>query len=138
MEQLRRASQSSVGSALSREYNHYPHPDLQRRDSVQSAQTTSYPYEGPDREQSMSVSPKTIPRPNPNRENSASSHTLSNRASLPPQPDHHSGLGHYPSPSQQNQPVPSQLVTPDMSVAGSRPTSHDEHRPWSCGRLGAR
>lgn len=129
VDHLRRASQSSIGSVLSREYNHYPQPvpePPQRRDSVQSAQRTSYPYEPRDREQSMSVSPKTIPRPNPNRENSASSHTLSHRASLPPQPDHHSSLGHYSSPSHQSRPLPSQLVTPDMSVAGSRPTSHDQ------------
>lgn len=128
VEHLRRASQSSIGSALSREFNQYPHPgadQLQRRDSVQSTQRTSYPYEPRDREQSMSVSPKTIPRPNPQRENSASSHTLSQRASLPPQPEHQNSLNHFPSPGQQTQLLPSQLVTPDMSMAGPRPDVHN-------------
>lgn len=127
---LRRASQSSIGSVLSRDYNQYPHAlaDPSRRDSIQAGQRP-YPHELREREQSLSVSPKTIPRPPPQREHSASSHTMSHgRPSLPPQPEprpvmsHQNSLDRTVEPTMVSQPVPNHSVS---SPPNARQHSND-------------
>lgn len=94
---LRTGSVSSIGSITSKDYNRYSQPaptEHIRRDSIQR----SYPYDIRERSRSESVSPKTIPKPPPQREHSTGSHTLSHgRPSLPLQPDPYVAMSHQSS-----------------------------------------
>ena len=97
---LRQLSRSSIGSAHSNDYSQHPLSisiDPTRRDST----LRSLPYDIRERERSISVSPKTIPRPAPYREHSTSSQTLSQgRQSIPPQRDSYLTMSHSNSVDQ--------------------------------------
>lgn len=119
---LRRASQSSIGSILSnREQPQYPPPppaEHTRRDSVQRP----YIYDVRDRERSISVSPKTIPKPAPHREHDPRRTLSHDRPSIPPHPEPASRpvTNHQNSLDQQLASTPdSQFAPPNTSMYSS-------------------
>lgn len=129
---LRRASQSSMSSVLSnRDYPQYPPPlptELSRRESVQR----SYTYDSRDRERSISVSPKTIPKPPPQRDHELPRNPSHDRTSIPPLTE----TVTRPAVSHQNslelQPVStpdSQFAPPSVSMYNSPQASRSSEQP---------
>ncbi|KAK5082798.1 hypothetical protein LTR05_006679 [Lithohypha guttulata] len=127
---LRKGSVSSVSSVLSKDYNHYPQSvadSVHRRDSIHNNQRTGHSFDF-HREKSASVSPKTIPKPPPQRQHSTSSRTMSQgRSSLPPQSDQPPNLSHHSSIDRQVEPPPMETVTPTPILSNVQSSSHDHH-----------
>lgn len=123
---FRRPSQSSIGSVHSTDYNHHPLSipvDPARRDSI----PRTYPHDMRERERSISVSPKTIPKPAPYRELSTSSRTLSQgRQSLPPQPDLRPTMSHSSS-ADQVEPASTPQAAPSSSSPPAAKKSSADH-----------
>ena len=99
-----RGSVSSISSILSKDYNHYPPPvpvEQTRRESIPGP----YPYAVRERSRSESVSPKTIPRPPPQREHVIGGQSFSHgRPSLPLESSTRSTMSHQDSFSQHDGP----------------------------------
>ena len=140
---LRRASQTSIGSHSSRDLNrsdaYQPPPAIQhapptshtRRESTQGSYH-SYGYQ--DRDRSESVSPKTIPRPTPQREYS----TGSQGHSYPPS---HSGSVASQTPYHQSTPVQANhrhsisMSSPAEPSPGPQPVQSKASIPFASDRV---
>lgn len=129
---LRRASQSSISSVLSnRDYPQYPPPlpaQLPRRSSTQG----SYGYDSRDRERSISVSPKTIPKPPPQRGHDPPRNLSHDRTSNPsvsepvtrPPVSHQNSLELQPASTPDSQfppPNPAMYNSPQASRSSEQP-----------------
>lgn len=129
---IRRASQSSISSVLSnRDYPQYPSTiptESSRGESVSKAN----PYDSRDRERSISVSPKTIPRPPPPRDHEQARTSSLDRSSIPPQsePVARPMVSHQNSLDPQPASTPdSQFAPPNVSMYNSPQASRSSEQP---------